>query len=187
MTHMDPRPRPRLHAAAAFCGGVLLSLPVLIGLWPIFPVVTLGLAVAAIVALATRRTWWRPIVFMGGWLALPALLFGMLFWVSGGSDYVLARSFDREAWVEKRGAAFGDRTRLRMVDDLQRSGRLDGLARERALELLGPPDDGVWWGNDGRSPVWRLGPDRGFGVDSSWLRLTFGPDGRVVDHDIVED
>jgi hypothetical protein len=133
-----------------------------------------------------RRRGLHPWAFLLGWITPPVVLVGALFWMMGGSDYVLARSFDRTAWIETRQPSSSDRTRLRMVESLRSSGRLDGLTRDAAVTLLGPPD-ARRWGADEQAWVWLLGPSRGMPIDSSFLRLRFGPDGRVVAHDVVED
>jgi hypothetical protein len=142
-----------------------------------------GCALVLWYAVARRR----PIAFTLGWMAPPALIMGLLFWHMGGvGDYVTSGSFDRDVWISKRDADFGDRTRLRMVESLRASGRLEQLTREEAVALLGPQHQD-WWGLPVNEWIWRLGPDRGIGIDSSWLLLHFGPDGRVESHRIIED
>lgn len=76
--------------------------------------------------------------------------------------------------------------RLAMVDDLLARHPLRGLSRYSVERLLGPRDstdyfrewDFVYW----------LGPERGLvRIDSEWLVLKLGLDGRVSDYKIVRD
>jgi len=188
---VDPRAArlPRWPAAAVFFGAGLLStggMVLLVGASYAYLLVTGVVLVAALVALVARRTRQRPLAFLLGWFSPHVLLLGFFLWWTGSlGDFFLSHSFDRDEWLAKRAASFDDRTRLRMVEDLRASGRLEGLTREEAATLLGEPDARRW--EDDRSWVWRLGPDRGIGIDSSWLLLRFGPEGRVVLHDVVED
>ena len=148
-----------------------------------------AVVVAGIVLLVVRARNLHPVAFALGWLAPPGAVLCLLLlmmWYSGElGDYVLTGRFDAEVWRAHAGAEFGDRTRLRMVDDLRASGRLDGLTREQALMLLGEPSQ-RFQGDDGW--IWWVGPERGFIViDSTWLEVRFGPDGRVVSHRLTED
>ena len=71
--------------------------------------------------------------------------------------------------------------RLCMVDDLLSSGRLDGLTRKQVVDLLGPPaDQNFPAGAQSCDIHYYLGPERGFiRIDSEWLFITFGDDGKV--------
>ena len=73
-----------------------------------------------------------------------------------------------------------------MVEWLVRSGRLDGLTRPQLLALLGPPS-GAGYFTDWDLVYW-LGPERGwFGIDSEWLVIRLGPDGRVAEYEIARE
>jgi hypothetical protein len=53
-------------------------------------------------------------------------------------------------------------------------------------ELLGEGDKTNYW-NDWDAVYW-LGPERGlFGIDSEWLVLRIGPDGRVMEYRVMTD
>jgi hypothetical protein len=71
--------------------------------------------------------------------------------------------------------------RLCMVDDLMVSGRLMGMSSNQVVELLGPPHDKSFpFGAVNCDIHYYLGPERGFiRIDSEWLFLKFGPDGKV--------
>ncbi|NIJ21207.1 hypothetical protein FHS95_002910 [Sphingomonas naasensis] len=101
---------------------------------------------------------------------------------SGG--YSPARPFDAAAW--RQVATSDNHVRLTMVDQLVESGQLDGLIRPQVLELLGPPDGGPYF-RDWDFVYW-LGPERGFmSIDSEWLVLRMGSDGRVSEYRVVRD
>ena len=147
----------------------------------------LGVTAAVLVVLilfvwgaSTRRL---MIGFAAGWLTPLALGLGLMLWWAGAlGDLFLSGDFDAAAWRAKHEASFSDRTRLRMVEDLRQSKRLDGRTRAEVLELLGPPSS-----HHGDELTWRLGPDRGIGIDSSLLTVRFGSDGRVARHWVWED
>jgi hypothetical protein len=76
--------------------------------------------------------------------------------------------------------------RLRMVDDLIASKRLDGLRRDELQRLLGPPDQTDKW-KDWDLVYW-LGPDRSyFRIDSEWLVVRFDRAGRVGAYRLIRD
>lgn len=73
-----------------------------------------------------------------------------------------------------------------MVDDLLRRDLLLRRSRAEVVDLLGEPrPTGYTWDFD---LVYWLGPEGGLaGVDSEWLGLSFGPDGRVREARVVTD
>jgi hypothetical protein len=147
--------------------------------------VATGVVVVVVgVSLARHRTAWRPLAFAGGWIAVPVVVVLAL---PGAfpefTDWMHSHRFDAAAWRGAQGAPYDDRTRLRMLDDLRRSGALDGRTRDEVVALLGEPDRT----EAGPTPAlrWRAGPDGV--IDSISLRVFFGPDGRVVRHAVVGD
>lgn len=108
--------------------------------------------------------------------------------VPDAEDYGHRRSFDSALWRAK--PADGDPEwplRLRMVDDLVSSKALDGCTRREVESLLGPDDETDKW--EEWDLVYWLGPERRglFRVDSEWLVLRFGSDGRAAEYRIVGD
>ena len=79
--------------------------------------------------------------------------------------------------------------RLRMVDDLISSKRLDGLTKTEVLELLGQPYQTE--PSLGAAPEmfsYYLGPERGvIRIDSEWLVILFNDDGTVEQYRIHRD
>jgi hypothetical protein len=137
----------------------------------------------AIAALGSRSLRGGLAGFAAGFSLIPAFAFALFLWGTGAiGDVFSSGRFDAEDWREAREAPFRDRTRLRMVDDLLGSGRLDGAAKGKVLELLGPPSS-----QRGSEMTWRLGPDRGIGIDSTWLTLRFDAGDRMTSHSIWED
>ena len=113
-----------------------------------------------------------------GVLLLLSVAYGAL------AGYLPVRQFDAVKWRSVQTADNHDR--LRMVEWLVRSGKLDGITRAQALALLGPPSD------DGYFSDWDLvywvGPERGLiGIDSEWLVIRFGQNGQVSEYQIVRD
>jgi hypothetical protein len=101
------------------------------------------------------------------------------------TGYLPIRRFDAAGWRAVQRS--DDATRLRMVDWLLWTGRLDGLDRAQVVTLLGAPDGGDYFA-DRNSLVYWLGPERGFlGIDSEWLVIRLGPDGRVSRYELARD
>lgn len=71
--------------------------------------------------------------------------------------------------------------RLCMIDDLLSSGKLDGLASNQVVELLGPPHSTNFpFGAVDCDIHYILGPERGLiRIDHEWLFITFGEDGNI--------
>lgn len=124
------------------------------------------------------------------WMALgfgaltPWVLFFGLFMLPHGMEYLERTAFDAQRW---RGAAYTpekglNEERLRLIDDLIESGRLDGMARADVTALLGPDDsaEGTGWGRGYFTQwdlVYWLGTARGpIPIDSEWLVICFEND-----------
>jgi hypothetical protein len=119
------------------------------------------------------------------WLAVIALVVGLPAACAFNLGYLPIRRLDAETWrnVERVDVP---PVRLHMVEWLIRSGRLDGLTRAQIAALLGPASDSGYF-RDWDFVYW-LGPERGlFSIDSEWLVIRIGPDGRVADYRIVSD
>lgn len=120
----------------------------------------------------------------GCWIALFCTAAALVVGYGFVSGYLPIRSFDAARWRQVRTA--DDHARLRMIEWLVRSGQLDALTRAQVVELLGPPDGGTYFRD--WDFVYRLGPERGLvGLDSEWLVLRIGSDGRVAEYRVVRD
>lgn len=108
---------------------------------------------------------------------LTVLACGSWFWLHPG------RRFDASLWSNSGTPAS---VRLRMADDLVDNKKLIGLTRQQVVSRLGePPKTGYFKEFD---LVYYLGPERGFiSIDSEWLVLKLGPDGRVSRATIARD
>jgi hypothetical protein len=94
------------------------------------------------------------------------------------------RRFDPVAWQGQK--SISNEVRIRMVDDLLRRHRFEGMTRQQVTAILGEPDkteyfrewDLVYW----------LGPERGFiSIDSEWLDFRLDGLLKVRDYRIVTD
>lgn len=122
--------------------------------------------------------------FWGCWLGLLGIAAVLAIAYGFAADYLPVRPFDAARWRQVRTA--DDPVRLRMIDWLVRSGRLDRLTRPQVRELLGPPHGGPYFSE--WDFVYRLGPERGLmSIDSEWLVLRIGSDGRVAEYRVVRD
>ena len=120
-----------------------------------------------------------------------AVLIGWLVLGSAVADLVHRQKFDAELWRNQENV---DRDimwppRLCMVDNLMSSGRLDGLTRDEVVQLLGLPHDKSFpFGAKHCDIHYYLGPDRGFfRIDSEWLFVTFGDDGKIDQYWLYRD
>ena len=115
---------------------------------------------------------------------LAAVIASFAIYICFEFGWLPQRPFDSVAW--KRVERADDETRLQMVDSLLRSGRLDGLSRPQVLALLGPAH-GFGYFREYDLVYW-LGPERGpFRIDSEWLLIRLGPDGRVLEYRLARD
>lgn len=81
------------------------------------------------------------------------------------------RRFDSAIWKRAEYAANED-VRIKMVDDLLKRHRLEGMTRQQIDELLGRPQPTTYFRD--YEYVYYLGPERGFlPIDSEWLCLKF--------------
>jgi hypothetical protein len=94
--------------------------------------------------------------------------------------------FDPQAWREAGDDDPLWPTRLRMIDDLIASRRLDGAERSDVERLLGAADKTDKW-TDWDLVYW-LGPERGYvRIDSEWLVIRFDGTGHVATYRTVRD
>jgi hypothetical protein len=93
------------------------------------------------------------------------------------------RHFDPSLWGNSGTSAS---VRLRMADDLVENKKLIGLTRQEVVARLGEPPKTEYFKEF--DMVYYLGPERGFiSIDSEWLVLKLGPDGRVIRATIAND
>ena len=118
-------------------------------------------------------------------VAAPWLLIGGVLLAPSALDYMGRKEFDAAAW--RRARVTGDHERIRMVDDLIDSGKLDGLSRDDVEALLGPDEQGSGFFAEWDAVYW-LGPERSlFSIDSEWLVIRYGGDGLVQTYRTVRD
>lgn len=146
----------------------------------------LGMLAAMTAVRLSRGPSVRPLAFAAGAVSLYVLFFGSLFFGPDLEDHWHRRAFEPAGWrrSERRDAMWP--ARLTMVDDLVTRHLLQGLGGDSVERLLGPSDSTDYFRDWDR--VYRLGPERGLiRIDSEWLVLKLGPDGRVTDYRIVRD
>lgn len=113
------------------------------------------------------------------------LIIGILALLAAGGWFVLrpGRHFDASLW---KNSATSASVRLRMADDLVNGQKLSGLTHQEVVALLGEPPKTEYFKE--YDLVYYLGPERGFmSIDSEWLVLKFGPDGRIKRAAITRD
>lgn len=92
--------------------------------------------------------------------------------------------FDASRWrsVERSG----DYIRQDMAGSLIWSGQLEGMSRKEVEEMLGPDCECGYFAD--WDLVYWLGPERSWlSLDSEWLVIRFGKDGRYLQHALVTD
>jgi hypothetical protein len=93
-------------------------------------------------------------------------------------------AFDSASWRDER--SLHDGTRERMADRLVGRHTLRGKTRGEVISLLGEPPPTDYFRD--WNLVYLLGPERGLlGIDSEWLVVRFGQDGRATEFRIVRD
>ena len=94
------------------------------------------------------------------------------------------REFDPNAWQRREQA--WDHAAGEMADRLVETSALQGMKRAQVVGMLGEPLQTPNF-NDWDMKYW-LGPERGYlSIDSEWLVIRLGSDGRVADYRIVRD
>lgn len=117
-----------------------------------------------------------PYVLVMGWLFFGPIL----------DEAWHRQDFDSAAWIAQEGANTEWPARIRMVDNLLDEGRLHGLDRNGVLALLGSPEATTRWPD--WDMIYWLGPERGFlRIDSEWLGIRFGSDGKVAATELLRD
>lgn len=114
-------------------------------------------------------------------LALAAMVIaGVAVWRS----WYPGCAFDPTAWRDKTLIPQG--VRLGMADRLLARGTLRGKTRAQVVEMLGKPPETEYFRE--YDLVYWLGPERGFfGIDSEWLVMRIGSEGRVMECRLVTD
>lgn len=94
------------------------------------------------------------------------------------------RPFDRTAWQADSTAELG--VRQAMVDRLLARRTLVGKTRAEVVDLLGEPSPTEYFQR--WDLIYRVGMERGYiSIDSEWLVLRLGTDGRVAEARLVTD
>jgi hypothetical protein len=92
--------------------------------------------------------------------------------------------FDAASWRDE--LSLRDGAREQMADRLAGLRALQGKTRGEVISLLGEPPATDYFKD--WDLVYLLGPERGFiSIDSEWLVVRFGQDGRVTECQIVRD
>lgn len=93
------------------------------------------------------------------------------------------QSFDRDLWLTDQPRSIA---RQRMADRLLARRILIGLRRPQVIAMLGEPRDTEYFRQ--WDMVYLLGDERGFiSIDSEWLVLRLGSDGKVIEARLVRD
>ena len=103
------------------------------------------------------------------------------------ATYGASLPFDARAWKAAE-ANWNDAShqRARMADKMLSSGRLIGMRRDDVTALLGEPDHSGYFSS--WDLVYNLGAERGYmSIDSEWLVIRLGTDGRVRDAQLARD
>ena len=92
-------------------------------------------------------------------------------------------AFEASTWRSSPG----QEVRWRMHKDLIKSGVLEGITETEAVELLGPDCQCGYFSD--WDLVYNMGIEQNslFAIDSVWLVLDFGTDGRYIAYDVVTD
>jgi len=129
---------------------------------------------------------YRPLAFIAGAVSVYVVAVASLFGGPVVDEYRHAATFEAAAWQKNAQSDVMWPTRLTMVDDLLARRLLERATRDSVARLLGPRDSTNYFST--WELVYHLGPERGLmRIDSEWLVVAFGPDGRVSAARIVRD
>lgn len=131
--------------------------------------------------LSRRRVVAVLVVLALGSLLVAPLALGFLRYGSP-LEYFRRRAFDSQTWR----AAGSEDDRIRMVDDLVDDVLRVGMTKDEIEALLGLPTQTSKFRD--WDLVYRLGMERSlFNIDSEWLVVRFGAEGKVTEFRIVRD
>jgi outer membrane protein assembly factor BamE (lipoprotein component of BamABCDE complex) len=100
-------------------------------------------------------------------------------WITG---YLPMQFFNSARWKTPDTSY----TRIRMLEALLLTHDLEKMTKSEVVDLLGQPPPTAYFSE--WDFVYHLGPERGLlSIDSEWLVLRFGPDGRVSEWAVVSD
>jgi hypothetical protein len=143
------------------------------------------MAIGAFRSVADNARWvkgLRAAVIAGAMLLVVS--WALRTWYLYEAGYLPVQTFNATRWRAVNGRFVRDRTE--MIDSLLDSKQLNGLSRAQVLTMLGSSTDTDRY--SGWDLVYWLGPERDiFSIDSEWLVIDFGPDGRVSKYDILRD
>lgn len=132
-------------------------------------------------ALSRRRVVAVLVIVVLGSLLVAPLALGFLRYGSP-LEYFRRRAFDSQTWR----AAGSEDDRIRMVDDLVDDVLRVGMTRAEIEGLLGPVSQTSKFAD--WDLVYRLGMERSLmSIDSEWLVVRLGAEGRVTEFRIVRD
>ncbi|MCC7053192.1 MAG: hypothetical protein IT355_07970 [Gemmatimonadaceae bacterium] len=128
----------------------------------------------------------RPVAFAAGVLTPYVVALVLVFAGPVFADRMHRTRFESAAWKANAGERTDWPARLTMVDDLLARRLLDGVGADSVVALLGPRRETIFsreW-----DYVYWLGPERGLiRIDSEWLGVRLGPNGRVSGVQILRD
>jgi hypothetical protein len=127
----------------------------------------------------TRRKWlWCGLATL---ILVSAAFLAALAW---DSYQERLEAFDRELWRDPKMVEQG--VRLKLADGLIARDELRGVSRAAVVEMLGEPPPPEYFRD--WDMVYRLGMERAWiSIDSEWLVIRLGTDGRVIEYRIVRD
>lgn len=137
---------------------------------------------ALFVFCCVRRTFLPLAGYITGSVATFVLLFAMIVFRPTLDNFWHRQAFNAEEWKDsKKSGHTMWPPRLCMIDSLMDSRQLNGMASNQVIDLLGPPADKSFpYGASQCDVHYYLGPERGFmRIDSEWLFIKFGEDGKV--------
>jgi hypothetical protein len=149
--------------------------------------------ISSIISLfSTRKSKiWHKIITRSLLLLSALILSVCLYFLFGDtiSDFWHREKFDAKLWRASADINGEWPPRLCMVDNLMKKKILDGLTKEKVIELLGEPaSKGFPFGAIDCDIHYYLGPERGFmRIDSEWLFITLDKDGKVNRYWIYRD
>ena len=134
-------------------------------------------------SLCSRHLWPR---FSLRTLFVVVTAFAGLFGLYAFSEWSRRKqeAFDAAAWRDTRPEA--EARRLTMADGLVARQEFVGKTRHEVVQMLGEPPPPEYFRD--WDMVYRLGMERGFiSIDSEWLVIRLGTNGRVTESRIVHD
>jgi uncharacterized protein YpmB len=112
------------------------------------------------------------------------ILFGAFIMVNGYHWWTFSKPFDKAEWIAGINDTESPTLRKKMLKNIQSRLLQPGMTQMEIIETLGSSDTDEYFRE--HDLVYWIGPDSSY-IDSEWLVIDFGEEGKLVSTAVVTD